>query len=406
MAWPEYSSVEYMELPGSPKEETSTEKGGGFSATIELLTPWNKRNLLCADILGNFRAYPRIWRDDDPAAARAVSASIEPFTARTLAEVLDPSNRMASYDFAKVSIKYKLEAEGADYVTESLEPTGEMLSLEPTQFYHASELNACKWQNHLDGLVRWEDYGSPADGSTLVYLPRAIPGHPETASTPFQSSDGTTHYLPPKPAEPGKGREPNCLKETDQGPSRIVRGWNYTLTFNRVMSLPQAILDLTNHVNKDTVVSRLLGVHFDPETLLFNPPTAKRRWNYTAFPYWELTYKLGWRQEGWNRYWNPKFKTTLIPAIIDFMTASTASAPATASWKIGKKATYKEGYDCFYLKIGVTSGAYQKDGFPDSGSTCSYSVYERYRNFPLGDFSLAFPPNLDVNVSPWKDIGS
>jgi hypothetical protein len=400
MAFSAYSAtITHWELPGSPKEDASTEKGGSFTANVDLLTPWAHRHALAAEIIGNAQLYPRL----PESGARACSCSIKPFEAAIDSEnpTLYPGS--SSYELAQVSIKYKLEAETSDFVTESLEPTGEMMTLNPTLFYKASELVRCHEKIKTD-LDEMPDYN-------VDWMKQLLQDNFSVTYDEHQEIGVDEDVLLPR-FVPGRGlfrqyeafAEPATLTKEDQGPSRQCYGLLYTLTFHRVIILPQVLVDLNysmiNCVNRDPLVTRLLGITFPPETVLFLPPTARRRWNWTAYPYWELTYKLSWKREGWNLFWNPRFYGDSVSTSPH--SVSTASTVSTAQHKYTVENSFNDftktagGYDCFYTKdrsqtilINANTGA------------VGYTKYKRYRNFPLADFAPAF--ELDMNISPWAE---
>jgi len=61
-------------------------------------------------------------------------------------------------------------------------------------------------------------------------------------------------------------------------------------------------------VNSAAYFSRLLGLTFPAETLLYGPPDSQRRITANASepPAWTLTHKLVYQASGWNKFWNPR----------------------------------------------------------------------------------------------------
>src|ERR1035437_9217207 len=155
-----YTIYPHAEMPGSPRENASTDKGGGFTADVDLMVPWNYRNSVAADIVGNAQLYPRI-----PASrARAISASISPIEAAT--RQLTPG--MADYDYAKVSIKYKLQAETSDFCSESVEPSSEFITLPPDDFARGGDL-ADAVQQAKDDTTGFPGLASGKSGDATIY---------------------------------------------------------------------------------------------------------------------------------------------------------------------------------------------------------------------------------------------
>ena len=405
-----YTQYEHYEMAGSPKEEASTEKGGGFSATVDLLVPWGIRTLVAADIVGNAQAYPRIWQPNDPSAARAVNASVEPFTAATTQDsILSPG--MASYQYAKLTIKYKLQAETSDFCTESVEPSAEFMTLPPQNFARGTDLQVCVDRaKKLDmddpsfpvSNLGYGRFASGKNGDDTMVTEE----HKHFTYTAMGAGAQTEHFPDmPKPktlADPpdGQAQSQYVAHSTSgsEGPGRLYRKLDYTITFYRVCQLPwwhskgraMNLFDLIDCVNDRPIATKLMGITFQPETLLFNPPTMRRRWNYTSFPYWELTYKFtympGLTQKGeyggWNRYWNETIQDydylyTYDTLYADLSTSTTGLTGETT-----------------HAGIGIAS---------DINANVTNAItrhWKRYRNFQLADFTPAF--NLDMNLSPWQ----
>lgn len=125
--------------------------------------------------------------------------------------------------------------------------------------------------------------------------------------------------------------------ELDEGeaPGKLIRGLDYKLTYHQVTAIPAAVLTLPGHCNNAAVVSLTLGLTFPEQTLLFQPPTATRRITSEMIEAWKLNYRLSYRASGWNEFWRK------------------ASDDWDEIWHAGG---------------------------------------DRYYNYPLGDFSSAFPP--------------
>jgi hypothetical protein len=241
-----YSTVEHEEMASSPTEEGTSEGGASFTATVTLKTPWRKRLLLASDIVGNFSLYPQA----PESGARAISASIKPFDA-----AVDQASGyigMASYEYALVTIKYQLKAETGDFITESLEPAVEMMTLNHEGF---------RWSNKNRKWKKGDDVPPP---------------------TPILENEA---------------------------PGRLCRMMEYKVTMMRMPSIPQAVVDYVDCVNDKTVTPKLLqGISFPAETLLYNPPTCSRKWNFSQWPYWEISYHFTYRASGWNKFWNNKLQ--------------------------------------------------------------------------------------------------
>lgn len=345
-----YTQYQHAEFDDSPQEEASTEKGGGFNATVHLMVPWSQRTLVAGDIVGQAQLYPRI----PDSGARAVSCSIKPFKAAVNEVANQPG--MATYAYADMTIHYKLQAETADFISESLEPSAEFLTMNTQD---------CAWGAEF---LKYKDYLEPSD-----QYPQPKVGD-DKLILPLKDSTGTRTTLTIQ-----------TFKQDETGSSsaqvgRIQRTLDYIITFYRVMGLPDNLGDYVDCVNDKEVNARLLNQKFERGTLLFNPPQMKRKWNYTTFPFWELTYKLTWKKMGWNWYWSTKLEQDgMDPA-----------RPDEYVWDMKTKkyvSTEQGGYDCVYVRGPVTDGG-------------RYQTWYMWDNFPYKDFTPAF--TLDMNLSPYQ----
>jgi hypothetical protein len=353
---PGYTSYPHSELPGSPKESMSIEKGGGFSADVELLVPWNYRQFVAAEIVGNCQLYPRA-----PASgARAVSCAMEPFEPSPQAEsALSPG--IATYEYSKLSLKYKIQAETSDFISESLEPSSEMVTLNPCNFAQGTEL-----ENTINKMASYPVFcqvaGVPTgqrNGDETIY------------TTDCQTMESGN--IPDVVTIDQAGNKDGRGGGTSIDIGRFQRKMEYTITFYRVVSVPQVVCELVDCVNATPMTSRLLGITFPEDTLLFGPPSLKRRWNYTTFPYWEVTYKFVYQKAGWNRWWNPQ---------------------KTPDAQGGQ-------YDYLYVKkLGAEPTVTPIEGSSDE-ITWNRTEWKRYYNFPRADLNQAFT-GLNLNVAPWQ----
>ena len=115
-------------MDGSPKEQGGNDKGGSFSATVNLKCKWTDRYDLLADIIGNQALYPRLMAS----GARATSGTAKPYPGAT--KRIQNDYGAADYDFAEVEIQYRLQSETKDLISETLTPSLELVSLDHTRF--------------------------------------------------------------------------------------------------------------------------------------------------------------------------------------------------------------------------------------------------------------------------------
>ena len=123
-------------MDGSPSEQGSNEKGGSFSATVQLKCKWNERYALLGEIVGGQALYPNL----PDSGARAVSGTAKPHPGCTKHNEGDIGQ--ASYDWAAVDITYKVQSETKDLISETLTPTLEMLTLDYRRFRWATASNS------------------------------------------------------------------------------------------------------------------------------------------------------------------------------------------------------------------------------------------------------------------------
>ncbi len=131
---------------------------------------------------------------------------------------------------------------------------------------------------------------------------------PETADLISEQLSPTAEFLTLDPKDFSwdiAGKQP--LKE-GEAPGLLVRGLEYTVTQHKVFNIPAACLTLPGSVNAAAYFSRLLGLSFPAETLLYSPPDSQRKITANAEepPAWQLTHKLAYKPQGWNRFWNPR----------------------------------------------------------------------------------------------------
>lgn len=113
------------------------------------------------------------------------------------------------------------------------------------------------------------------------------------------------------------GANSGKLVERDETPGRLFIGLDYVYAVENLRDLPDGIRDLIGRVNDKEIQPRSPGMNqfkFEPETLLFNPPSIARKFNEFGQARWNLvyrfTYKPNWddtvepaEARGWNYYW-------------------------------------------------------------------------------------------------------
>lgn len=94
------------------------------------------------------------------------------------------------------------------------------------------------------------------------------------------------------------------LKE-DEAPGRLVQGLALVRTFFNVPYLPASILSLPGKCNSSQFTSRLLGLTFAAETLLFTPPGLSRTLTTAGVSGWTMRTRFIYKPQGWNKFWIP-----------------------------------------------------------------------------------------------------
>lgn len=105
-----------------------------------------------------------------------------------------------------------------------------------------------------------------------------------------------------------------------EAPGKLVKGLNLVRTFYKVPPpLPIQILDAVGGVNASGESAPILGLSFDKETLLYQPPNLSRtiKTDGTGFAF-TIKMKYSYKPQGWNKFW--RSKTQEMEEIYDFET--------------------------------------------------------------------------------------
>jgi hypothetical protein len=125
----------------------------------------------------------------------------------------------------------------------------------------------------------------------------------------------------------------DVLKE-DEAPSQLLRSHDYVLTFHRLLSVPIEVIDLEGFVNEAVFETYTLGLSYPIETLLYAGGSPSRKITTDGSEAFSVTNRFQYRKTEWNKFFRQKTQA------------------------------YEE--------------MFHKDG-------------DRYRNYPLGDFSALLP---------------
>jgi len=95
-------------------------------------------------------------------------------------------------------------------------------------------------------------------------------------------------------------------------PAKAIQMVDWVYTMYHRWFLPSTFFTMTGKVNSAAVASRTLydatgaPYVFGAETLLCNPPSARREHYSSGVSLWTVTFRFTYRQDGWNKfpYWN------------------------------------------------------------------------------------------------------
>lgn len=235
-------TISHEELSGSPIEDHDEE---GFTAVRRLKCAWSDRFSLAKQLQGGTDSTGQYFvpaRYPDRADARVVTVKVEPFHNKS--EAADGDSRIASYDDARLTVQYETPRGGS---TADDEETLVSESLAPIAEFLT-----------LPGEYYWDS--------------------------------GAAQVLP--------------LGESGT-PGKLIRSIDWIYTRHKIVNPPAALLTQMGSVNSAVITSASLGWTFDPETLLFNPPSLRRVITTEGVRAWEAELTFSYRRSGWNKYWNP-----------------------------------------------------------------------------------------------------
>jgi len=249
-----YSSIDCCEVHGTAKEEISLD---GHTASVDLDVAWNLRYALVDDLLENARRWP--YHENPQLTARRCALAVVPATPTD-------SGQGMTYERAIVSVSYdatveQADPEGSESDSEGYEP-GEGETEEPPVTDKLSEA-----------------FEPSAEFITLDYR-----------KFRWGSATGTP------------------LKE-GESPGKLNLGAVLVRTLYDVSSIPTSVLSNIGKVNPGSYRSRLLGLSFAAETLLFAPPTMDRTIRSDGSGRWKLTLRMVYKADGWNKYWRSDDQT-------------------------------------------------------------------------------------------------
>jgi hypothetical protein len=88
-----------------------------------------------------------------------------------------------------------------------------------------------------------------------------------------------------------------------EAPGIMLRSLDYCVVFQSISVLPAALLTLPGCVNSGSITSPILGLTFDPETLMFGDPALTRKYDIaTGSGIWTVNLRFHYRAQGWNKF--------------------------------------------------------------------------------------------------------
>lgn len=229
---------------------------GAWSANVVLVTPWDDRHAVLADILD----YQLEWPYRPGSLMYATKAQIVTKGGQSTAG--SPPN-LNAYEHAHINVTFERKgtnasspggSEGTAVYNETIEPNGEMLKLPP--------------------LVT-------GTGST-------DPG-----------GDGGWFFT--------WGETSGVVLTAEEAPTKLILGLDYVVRWTGLSTIPEAAFTIANHVNSGSVTSVSLGRVFAAETLLAHGPIITRVvTSNPAINRFDMECRFSVRNEGWNKFFDPR----------------------------------------------------------------------------------------------------
>lgn len=98
------------------------------------------------------------------------------------------------------------------------------------------------------------------------------------------------------------GSGTGALLQEQEAPGKLIRGLNIVRNEYNLTSLDPDLIALVGSVNDESYSSSLLGLSFDAETLLYNPPNVQYKKDSTGVVKYDVTKRFTINPNGWNKY--------------------------------------------------------------------------------------------------------
>lgn len=215
---------------------------------------WGQRYAFIADVLDN----RRVWPYDEASELYAATAAIAPVPAQGTED-----GQLIQYDEALIDVTYTPRIATTTETGASSESSGDYAYEDEDPEEHEppiTDLMAESFEPSAEFILLDHEFFS------------------------WSAADGD-------PLRPG------------ESPGRLVLGAILVRTLFQVETVPAKALSSIGKVNDGNYTSRLLGVGFAPETLLYLPPTMSRTIKSDGSDAWTLTMRFSYKGDGWNKYW-------------------------------------------------------------------------------------------------------
>lgn len=88
-----------------------------------------------------------------------------------------------------------------------------------------------------------------------------------------------------------------------EAPGKLIKGLNLIQEHYNVNSLDARLISGVGEVNEEEYTSPILGLTFEAESLLFNPPSLRQTINTAGEVTWTVRTSWTYKKNGWNKYW-------------------------------------------------------------------------------------------------------
>lgn len=246
------TTVQYEEIHGSRRESWRED---GITCQRGLKCAWDDRHQLALDLRGYLRNDGAGVTFQNPQTFPGLgncfvsSIEIQPFNPGPQASVIDQT--ILEYEFVELTVTYA--------------NIGNISTEDPV---HDDE----------------------AEASTEVLITESLEPTVEFLTLPNRKLFWDT------------GAEQSDQLQVDESPGFQIRMMEWIYTIHFMPFIPADAMDLQGFVNDATLTSPSLGKSWAAETLLYFGASPSRQITSQGIQAWEITYRFGIREQGWNNY--------------------------------------------------------------------------------------------------------